>query len=225
MITGKRVLAVIPASNDPKGPKDKYTRYIAGKSLIAWTIEEAEQSRFIDKLILSSDDLTIIQEATNCGCDVPFLRPKSLASDDTSPLDLILHAVEIMTGYDYVVILSPSSPLRTTEDIDNCLQLCLSLKAPTAISVTEYVNSIQRCYTLTEDFHLRSIIKDPPSKVYMQNDAIVVADIAWLQMRRSFMLDETVAYVMPQDRALSVVTDFDLHLAEVSMRYTLQETA
>ncbi len=223
MISGKKVLAVIPASSDSRVLKNKYTRPVAGKSLIAWTVETAEQSVHIDKLILSSDDLTIIQEAKDFGCDVPFLRPKSLASDDTTALDLILHAVQIMTGFDFVVILPPSSPLRTADDIDNCLQLCMTLNAPAALSVTEPVQYFQRCYTLSDDFHLQPVLKDQPAKIYVQNGVVAVADIAWLQRRQYFILDETVAYVMPRERSLDIVTEYDMQLAEASLLFGMRE--
>ncbi|MDQ2993338.1 MAG: acylneuraminate cytidylyltransferase family protein [Pseudomonadota bacterium] len=218
MISGRKVLAVIPASSDTKGIKSLYTRTVAGKSLIGWTVLVAEQSFHIDKVILSSDDLSIIQEAKNYGCDVPFLRPKSLVSNDTPTIETILHAIDMMPGFDIVVILPPSSPLRTADDIDNCLQLCVTQQAPAALSVTEPAQCLQRCYTITPDFHLLPVIKDPPPKVFVQNGAIAVAHINWLHQQRSFLLDETAAYVMPRERSLDVVTEYDLQLADACLR-------
>lgn len=83
MINGKSVLAIIPARGGSKGGPGKNIRIVSGKLLIAWTIDEAKKSKYIDRLILSSDDSEIIEAALKCGCEVPFVRPAKLAQDDT----------------------------------------------------------------------------------------------------------------------------------------------
>lgn len=121
-------LAVIPARGGSKGIPRKNIREIAGKPLIAWSIEEAKKSKYITKLILSSDDKEIIDVAKQYGCEAPFVRPKALAADETPGVDPILHAIEQCPGYDYVVVLQPTSPLRTVENIDGAIEMLLAKK-------------------------------------------------------------------------------------------------
>nr|HPK54819.1 acylneuraminate cytidylyltransferase family protein [Smithellaceae bacterium] len=117
MIQGKTVLAIIPARGGSKGIPRKNITNLAGKPLIAWTIEEAKKSKYIDRLILSSEDNEIIQVAKEWGCEVPFIRPRELAEDDTLGIEPVLHALNtIKKKYDYVVLLQPTSPLRSVDD-------------------------------------------------------------------------------------------------------------
>ena len=113
MINGKKVLAIVPARGGSKSLSGKNIKLLAGKPLIAWTIDEAKRSEYIDRLILSSDDEDIINVARSaCDCDVPFVRPKELAQDDTPGIEPILHAINEIPGFDLVVKLQPTSPLR-----------------------------------------------------------------------------------------------------------------
>ena len=101
MINEKSVLAIIPARGGSKGVPRKNIREVGGKPLIAWTIEEAKKSRYIDRCILSSDDPDIIEVAREWNCEVPFVRPSELASDDSSAVDVVLHAIMHTTLKDH----------------------------------------------------------------------------------------------------------------------------
>ena len=94
MIEGNTLLAIIPARGGSKGVLRKNIREVAGKPLIAWTIEEAKSSKYVDRVILSSEDEEIIQVAARLGCEVPFVRPTELAGDDTPGIAPVLHAIE-----------------------------------------------------------------------------------------------------------------------------------
>ena len=114
-----KVLGVITARGGSKRVKRKNVKLLKDKPLIAWTIEAAQKSRFFNRLILSSEDEEIIQIALDYGLEVPFVRPEELATDEASSLDVVLHAVKNIDFIpDIVVILEPTSPMRTTEDID-----------------------------------------------------------------------------------------------------------
>ncbi|MEH2097772.1 acylneuraminate cytidylyltransferase family protein, partial [Nostoc sp.] len=121
MIHGKKVLAIIPARGGSKAVPRKNIREIGGKPLIAWTIEEAKKSQYIDRLILSSEDDEIISIAQKWGCEIAFKRPVELAQDDTPGIAPVLHALNQLPIYDYVVLLQPTSPLRQVIDIDGCI--------------------------------------------------------------------------------------------------------
>lgn len=121
MINGKKVLAIIPARGGSKGIPKKNIKPLNGKPLIAWTIEEAKKSVYIDKLIVSTDCEEILEVAKEFGAEVPFKRPAELAQDDTPSVELILHAIDYLSGYDYITLLQPTSPLRVVKDIDQCI--------------------------------------------------------------------------------------------------------
>src|SRR3954453_11622712 len=105
MIDGKSVLGLIPARGGSKGVPNKNIRALAGRPLIAWTIEAAKASRYIDRTILSSDDAAIIAVAEQHGCEAPFVRPSELATDEADSMAVVHHALRTLpVRYDYVVL-------------------------------------------------------------------------------------------------------------------------
>lgn len=126
MIERKSVLAIIPARGGSKGLPGKNIRPLCGKPLLAWPIEAAVNSRYIDRIIVSTEDETIAAVALKWGGEVPFLRPVELASDAAKSSDVLLHALNFIqnTGkkYDYLVLLEPTSPLTESSDVDSALE-------------------------------------------------------------------------------------------------------
>lgn len=226
MIEGRRVLAVIPARGGSKGLPGKNIRSLAGKPLIAWSIACAHQSSYIDRCIISTDDPVIAQVSREWGGDVPFLRPVELAQDDTPGIAPILHALDQVQGYDLVVLLQPTSPLRLASDIDGCLERLLASGAPACVSVTPADQSPYWMYTLTEQGKMEPVLpsseRDIPRQalpeVYVLNGAVYVAEVLWLQRSRTFLTEETVAFVMPRERSVDIDTLDDLELADRLMR-------
>ena len=123
-----RVLGLITARGKSKGLPRKNVLPVGGKPLLAWTIEAGLEASSIDRLVLSSDDDEIMKVAIEYGCDVPFRRPDHLASDEAGSIQVVLHALEILPDYDFVVLLQPTSPQRSSEDIDNAFKLMLAQK-------------------------------------------------------------------------------------------------
>jgi CMP-N,N'-diacetyllegionaminic acid synthase len=214
MICGKSVLAIIPARGGSKGIPKKNIYEAAGKPLIAWTIEEARKSTYIDRLILSSDDDEIMAAGVRYGCEVPFRRPPELARDDTPGSAPVLHAINMLPGYDYVVLLQPTSPLRTAEDIDACLALCERHSAASCVSVVEAeenpywmfrVGEKDRMVSLFPGLPLHARRQDLP-KVYELNGAIYVSAVDQMLRHETFLTDDTVMYVMPRDRSIDIDT-------------------
>lgn len=220
MIDGKTVLALIPARGGSKGVPRKNIRDVAGKPLIAWSIEAAKSSRYIDRLILSSDDPEIIAVAEALGCEVPFIRPRELAADATPGIDPVLHALKTLPEkYDYVVMLQPTSPLRSVDDIDGCIEQCRN-GARACVSVTEPEKSPYWMYFMDSAGKMRPVLP-PPDKavrrqdlpqVYALNGAVYVAETDWLKNTRKFVTSETTGYLMPQERSLDIDTEHDLKL-------------
>jgi len=227
MIHEKTVLAIIPARGCSKGIPRKNIRILAGKPLIAWTIEEAKKSKYIDRLILSSEDDEIIKVAKNYGCEVPFVRPPELAKDDTPGIEPVLHALNTLKEkYDYVVLLQPTSPLRSVDDIDSCIENCFLSKAPSCVSVTEVDQHPFWMYAIDTSKNLAPIMQQhnnafrrqdlPP--VYILNGAIYIAESNFLANNRSFLTTMTKAYIMPHERSSDIDNDTDLKLCEMLMK-------
>ena len=224
MYNGNKILGLIPARGGSKGIPRKNILPLAGKPLIAWTIEEAKKSKYIDRLILSSEDEEIIRIAKKWGCEVPFIRPAELAEDDTPGIEPVLHAIKALgEKYDYIVLLQPTSPLRLVIDIDGCIEACISSNVPSCVSVTEVYEHPYWMYTITEGGFLTPLIpqnekinrrQDLP-KVYILNGAVYVAETDWLIQNRSFLTESTKAFVMPRDRSLDIDNDIDFKLCEM----------
>jgi N-acylneuraminate cytidylyltransferase len=216
MIGGRRVLGLITARGGSKGLPGKNVLPAAGRPLIAWTIDAARASRSIDHLILSTDDPAIADVARGCGCDVPFLRPAPLASDTATSIDVVLHALDAVPGFDVVVLLQPTSPLRTARDIDDTCAL-LTAHTPAVVSVSPVEQSPYWMFRVGADRRLEALLPLPPGAsrrqdlppVYALNGAVYAADVEWLRGTRSFIHATTAAHVMPVERSIDIDTAAD----------------
>ncbi|MEH1825354.1 MAG: acylneuraminate cytidylyltransferase family protein [Nostoc sp.] len=228
MIHGKKVLAIIPARGGSKAVPRKNIREIGGKPLIAWTIEEAKKSQYIDRLILSSEDDEIIKIAQKWGCEIAFKRPVELAQDDTPGIAPVLHALNQLPIYDYVVLLQPTSPLRQVIDIDGCIEACIRYESYSSVSVTESDSSPYWMYTIDRTGQMQPFIKthnildrrqDLP-KVYLLNGAVYVAQTEWILQSKNFISDGTTAYVMPIERSIDIDTELDFNIVQLTLKET-----
>ena len=215
-------LAIIPARGGSKGVPRKNIKELAGKPLIAWTIEEAKKSKYIDRLILSSEDEEIIEVAKQYGCEVPFKRPMVLAQDDTPGMDPVLHAIEQCPDYDYVVILQPTSPLRTIDDIDGCIEKVLSIDADFSVSVTEVDKSPYWMYTLENNKMVSLLSSDKVvarsqelPKVYALNGALYIGKTQSLIKEKSFLMKDTIPYIMGSLESIDIDSEKDFILCDL----------
>jgi len=136
------VLAVIPARGGSKAVPHKNIRLLNGKPLIAYSIEQAALAATLSRSIVSTEDEEMAQVAKVWGGDVPFLRPAHLARDDTPMLPVVQHALEYAEHadgiqYSVVVILQPTSPLRTADDIDRSVQTLFTIEADTVVTISK----------------------------------------------------------------------------------------
>jgi N-acylneuraminate cytidylyltransferase len=230
---GKTILGLIPARGGSKGLPRKNIIPLLGKPLIAWTIEEAKKSKYIDRLILSSEDDEIIRIAKEYGCEVPFKRPVELAQDNTPGIEPVLDAIKKLPNYDYVILLQPTSPLRTVEDIDGCVEKCIYNKVNACVSVTEPDKSPYWMYSLDdkdkmvplldteEEFTYRQEIP----KAYVLNGAIYVAKANYLLKKKSFVSEDTIAFIMPPERSIDIDSEVDFKLAEILIKNNIPKLA
>ena len=227
MFGNKRIIGLIGARGGSKRAPRKNLRIVGGKPMIAWTIEAAKASRYLDRYILSSDDAEIIETVRALGCEVPFVRPAELAGDDVLPVDVAIHALdEVGEDFDYLILLQPTSPLRRAADIDHCIETCIEAGAPSCAAVCALDVPLEITYLfegdgrplqyLTELSCLDDSLKD--RHPYRTNGVAFMARVDWLRESRRLISAETVAYEMPRERSLDVDTEADLIVADALLR-------
>lgn len=227
MINDLRVLAIIPARGGSKRLPGKNTKNLNGKPLIAWTIISALKSKYIDRLIVSTDNAEIATVSEEYGAEVPFIRPSSLSSDIASTRDVVLHAVsELSDEFDLIVVLQPTSPLRITSDIDNSLELLESRSGDGVVSVCECEHSPLWSNRLPENKSMKGFLsseiqglrsQDIP-KYFRLNGAVYVYSTA-KYLRSDFDLNTSNAYAfeMSIERSVDIDTKVDFMLANALM--------
>ena len=223
MIDGNRILAIIPARGGSKGIKNKNITALAGKPLLQWTIEAAKKSKYVDRIVLSSDDPQIQEIAELLGCEVPFTRAAHLATDEASTIDVLVDVLERVAGFDVVVLLQPTSPLRTAEDIDSCINLMMQDNAPSVVSlcavedhpalVVKFRNENQITPFLPHSSS-QSLRRQDLPEAFRLNGAVYAAKIHWLFRERSFTAQGSVGFVMPKRRSIDIDDRDDLFTAE-----------
>jgi CMP-N,N'-diacetyllegionaminic acid synthase len=223
MIGGNKVLAVIAARGGSKGLPGKNIIELAGKPLVAWSIEAGRRSQYIDRLILSSENEDIIAVAKRFGCEVPFRRPAELATDSAAADAVLVHALDHLDeAFDFFVLLQPTSPLRTAADIDGAIELCVRLGAPACVGMCESPKPAEWMYRVGDDGRVRPVLGDvitlrrqelPPT--FVINGAVYVARVDWYRRHRAFLSPETVAWRMPRERSIDIDTELDLIIARV----------
>ncbi|MFT5676459.1 MAG: CMP-N,N'-diacetyllegionaminic acid synthase [Paraglaciecola sp.] len=216
MYKQQRILALIPARGGSKGIPRKNIKFLGGKPLIQWTIDAANQSKYIDRLILSSDDAEIIRVAQSFNCETPFVRPAELALDTTSSMDVIVHALNHVEQcdeppYSHLLLLQPTSPFRDAAHIDQIIEQCIDQSAEMMISVNRLKKHPSYMYYL-DNGHLTSFqpIKqqlrrqDMPVS-YEHNGALYFAKISLLRETLSY----NYATAMPFEMSKSASLDLD----------------
>lgn len=209
-------MAIIPARGGSKRLDRKNVRPLRGKPLIAWTIEAAVRSQFVDHVLVTSEDDEILSVAEAFGAST-LKRPKGLAEDHTSTIEVLKHALRKSAKYDFVVLLQPTSPLRTEEHIDAAIRYLIDKSADAVISVTEMTHSPLWANTLPVDGSMQGFLRsdvqgvrsqDLPS-FYRVNGAIYICEVNRFLAERTFFIRDNV-YAYRMDRASSVDIDVEL---------------
>jgi len=226
MLQGKTFLAVIPARGGSKRLLKKNILPLAGKPLIAWSIEAAKKSKYIDDIVVTSDDDAILSIAQSYALK-SIKRPDELASDTTSSIDVIKHTLEIFSEYDYIILLQPTSPLREAKHIDEAIELLIQKDADAVISVCEAEHSPLWSNTLDEDRSmvdfldqkLLNLRSQELKKYYRLNGAIYIAESEKLIRENTFFLKKNIyAYIMQQKESVDIDTQLDFDFATFLMQ-------
>jgi CMP-N-acetylneuraminic acid synthetase len=224
----RKCIAIIPARGGSKGIQKKNIRFLAGRPLIHYTILAAKESKYIHYIIVSTDDDEIANVSVSDGVIV-LKRPEEISSDDSPTMDAILHTLEQCEFQDIhpeiVVLLQPTSPLRTSSDIDAALELFMHSECDSVISVVEAPHPphwdmvIEGLY-LKPVFNAQSLKmrrQDLP-KAYSPNGAIYIASVATLKKNHSFDCPKTKPYIMAAEKSIDIDSEVDLFFADALIK-------
>lgn len=223
-------LAVISARGGSKGIPRKNIIDIAGKPLIAYSIEaglEAIEKGAIDRLIVSTDDEEIAEVSRKYGAEVPFMRPDYLASDKAKSVDLMIHAAEFYREkgivYEDMLLLQPTTPMRTGEDIVKAFEIYDAEKADSLISCfkEEYICDLVTYHKSGDEAipihpnHNGGVRRQDLEPLYVRNGAIYISKIDWMMKEHKIFGGKLAMYEMPKERSVNIDTMYDVELARV----------
>lgn len=232
-----KILALIPARGGSKGVPRKNIKLLAGKPLIAYTIEKALNLKDqLHRVIVSTDDEEIASVAERYGAEVPFMRPKELASDASPTLPVIQHAVEFIekqdeVTIDWILLLQPTTPFRSTLDIQNALELSQTTQCDSVISVKQVFaehpilmkrieNNRLQPYCIEEKEGTRRQDYQPPA--YMRNGAIYLIKRDIVMKHNSLWGENIIPYVMSSDSSVNIDSLLDFNMAATMVQDGLE---
>ena len=228
-----KILGLIPARGNSSRVPDKNMRILGGRPLVAWTFAAAQCSRMLDRSVLTTDSQRIIGVAAEYGISTPFTRPAQLATDTSRVIDTAIHALKYLAdeeGYipDYVMLLQPTSPFRTAQDIDAACEM--ARKHPNHDAVLSVQPAATHPYLMRDvdsEGGLRKLSGhkswDQEMKpLYQMNGAIYLVKLNSLLQERDWRPDSAVGYVMPEDRSVDVDTEWDMKMASLIVENRLE---
>lgn len=214
------VLAVVAARGGSKGLKRKNLLPLKGKPLVAWPIRAALGSSVVSKVVVSTDDVEIAAAATAAGASVPFMRPAALATDTASSMEVVLHALDFMSGagsdFEYVVLLEPTSPLTESQDIDRAFDmLCAAAQiadsivgiCPVEAAHPEYdvrlsAEGLISPYSSADFRSLRR--RQDIDELYFLEGSLYLSRVDAFRKIKSFYSERTLGYQVPRWKSIEV---------------------
>ncbi|MCF6212471.1 MAG: acylneuraminate cytidylyltransferase family protein [Flavobacteriaceae bacterium] len=220
-MTNKRILAIIPARGGSKGIPDKNIIEVAGKPLITWTIEAALKSEFISKTIVSSDSDIILEMSKKYGTET-IKRPANLASDSARSEPVMTHVLKQLKdeNYDYVMLLQPTSPLRTSDDIDAAVKTLVNTDATALISVYKPQHHPLKAFKTDDKGFLKGLVSDEypftprqklPKTFYPNGAIYIVKTDVFLKTGKLFTA-KTLPFEMSAEKSLDIDTKTDFEM-------------
>ncbi len=220
-------LCFIPARAGSKSIKDKNIQVFNNKPLIYWTIHKAKKSKCFSKVIVSTDSLKIKKISENYGAEVPFLRPKKISGNKSSTIDAVNHALKFFyqkkMKFKYIVLLQPTSPLRSVEDIQKSIKkIKSSSKATSLVSVCKVDdNHPARMYYKDKNFLTTHKLSEKKigtprqslKEMYLRNGSIYILKSGF--KKENFLGKKPLAYIMPKSRSINIDDSFDLKIAKL----------
>jgi len=224
MYKNKRFLAIIPARGGSKRLPNKNILPLKNKPLIVWSIESSLNSEYLDSTVVTTDSNEILDISKKYNVPV-ILRPKDLSTDTSPTIDAVIHTLsKVKEKFDYVVLLQPTSPLRTAKHINEAIEFLIEKNADAVVSVCETGHSPLWANKLDEDLSMKGFLdkaisnkrSQDLSTYYRINGAIYISDVKRLLKEKSFFLKENIyAYKMDKKTSLDIDEEIDFRLAEL----------
>lgn len=223
-----RCLGLIPARGGSKGIPRKNVRIVAGRPLIAYAIQVAQRSSRLTRTVVSTEDGEIAEVARRLGAEVPFLRPRDLATDEAPSVLVACHALDFVEKeegrrYDCLALLEPTAPLRKAEDVDGALTLLEQSGADSVVSLCRLEAPHPAKLKVLQEGRIRPFLpelwreglpRQELSPVYFLNGGIYAVKRDLLIKNQTFWGENTLPYLMPEERSVNVDTRLDLELVE-----------
>lgn len=231
MIGQYRVTALIPARGGSKRLPRKNVKLLGDKPLIAWSIEAAKASKYIDRVIVSTDDEEIKQVSEQYGAQVPFLRPEHLSNDHASSFDVIKHAIcflQLDHANELIVLLQPTSPLRLVSELDTALEFFIAKNAQGIVSISETEHSPMWSNTLPENGCLSDFIRpevqgkrsqDLPKFFRLNGSIYIYETLSLLKEGKIFFNKNVYGFETSLETAVDIDNALDFLMAETIMEY------
>jgi len=220
VIDGLRVLAIIPARGGSKGIPGKNLADVGGTPMLDLAVRCAQHSRYVDDVAVTSDDATILARAGSLPGVTIIHRPAELASDDGAMAPVVAHAANQCAPCDVIVLLQPTSPLREPSDVDGALELLMSRRVDSVVSVAAVATSPWWMYVVDDDGRMSPVLPKSSAAtrqelpdVFAVNGAVYAVRTAWFLAASAFVDADTLAYPMPRERSIDVDTPADLAVA------------
>lgn len=235
MIHNKRVLAIVPARSGSKGLPGKNIRLLAGKPLLAWPVEAARTSRYVDRVILSTDSEEYAEIGIRHGAEVPFLRPPALAADASPSMDFIVHLIETLSRqgdhYDIIALLEPTSPLTEAADVDTALEALLASNdaAVSAVGIAR-METVHPVFTVKRDknglisplaggdFGVLPLRQDLDPAFHLDG-SFYISTVDAILTRRTFCHDKTLGIETEKSKAYEVDDLIDFVCIEAILKH------
>jgi N-acylneuraminate cytidylyltransferase/CMP-N,N'-diacetyllegionaminic acid synthase len=228
-----KVLAIIPARAGSKGLPGKNIRNLIDKPLIAWSIEQALGSKYVDKVYVSTESEAIAHVAKKYGALVPFYRPIELAQDSSKTSDVLMHFIDQLEKngeyYDYILLLEPTSPLRESSDIDEAFEKLLINKNAKSIVGVGLVESQHPSFCITidnngfiqsnNDFNV--LRRQEIKPLYFYEGSIYISEINTYKKNENFYHRETISHLFPKWKTFEIDDQIDFIIVEALLKNKL----
>ncbi len=223
MAESHKILGIIPARGGSKRVPGKNKKKLAGKELIRYVIEASLHSELLSEIIVTSDDEDILDIATRYEQVRAIRRPENISGDKAPAVTYVHHALSLLSDkYDYTVIIQPSSPFTTGEDIDNTIRLLLESDGDSSASVMQLDHAIHpvKLKTMEGDLLLpyleeengRMAAHELP-ELFVRNCSVYVSSMKIIEEGR-IIGDKCMGYVMPRERSIDINDPIDFEFAE-----------
>lgn len=231
MIKNKKILGVITARSGSKGLKNKNMLKLNNQPLLYWPIKTFRNSKFIDKFILSTDSIKISKQANKFKCQTPFLRPANLSKDNSSSIDVVIHAINFFKdqkiAFDYVALLEPTSPLTDNIDLDKAI-----IKLENNHRVADSIVGVSKNINYHPDYNVKmkksSIIsfkrkkmkrRQKISDLFFLDGSLYISKIEALLKYKSFYHEKTLGFQMPKWKSFEIDDYIDFLCVSTIMKH------